>query len=189
MSEGDREKWNAMWRERAGDLAPPARFLVDHQHLVPREGRALDIAGGGGRHAIWLARRGLDVTVVDVSDLGLERAEHRAAEAHVTLRLRRLDLDVDELPPGPFDAILCVDFLDRAHRDRYVEPLVAGGVLAIAQPTISNLERHSRPSARFLVEAGELEAWARGVGLEVLVALEGWNEDGRHQAAVIARKK
>lgn len=189
MAEGDRERWNATWRERAGDLAPPARVFLDHDALFPRQGRALDIAGGGGRHAIWLARRGLDVTVLDVSDLGLERAERRAADAHVELRLRRVDLEEDPLPPGPYDVIVCVDYLDRARRDGYLDVLDAGGVLAISQATRINLERHERPSAKYLLEPGELHAWALGLGLEVLVSVEGWNDEGRHEAAVIARKK
>src|SRR5213075_3071128 len=66
---GDRERWNARWREQAGELAPPAAFVVEHTALLPASGRALDVAGGAGRHAVWLARAGLDVTMIDVSDV------------------------------------------------------------------------------------------------------------------------
>jgi len=84
--------------------------------------------------------------------------------------------------------VVCVDFLDRANRDRYLDVLDHGGVIAMSQPTRENLARHAHPSARFLLEPGELHDWAHRLGLEVLVSIEGWNEDGRHEAAVIARK-
>jgi SAM-dependent methyltransferase len=178
----DRERWNAVWSGR-GEAGPPAGFLVEHEALLPRAGRALDIAGGAGRHAIWLARRGLAVTMVDVSDAGLEVARRSG----LPIELVRLDLDVDPLPPGPFDLVLCVGFLDRAHRDGYVERIAPGGLLVMAMATRTNLERHARPSERYLLAPGELDAWARGLGLEVLVSREGWNAEGRHQAELIGR--
>src|SRR5512134_3164184 len=85
---GDRERWNARWREQAGELAPPAAFVVEHTALLPKTGRALDVAGGAGRHAVWLARAGLEVTMIDVSDVAIERAERRAGAAGVGHRVK-----------------------------------------------------------------------------------------------------
>jgi tellurite methyltransferase len=189
VGEGDRERWNAVWREKAGEMAPPAAFLREYEELLPRTGKALDIAGGAGRHAVWLARRGLDVTMIDVSDVGLERAERRAGEVGVSLRLLRLDLETAELPIGPYDLILCFHYLDRVRRGEWIERLNDSGVIVMAQPTKVNLERHAKPSERFLVEPGELEAWAREVGLEILVSQEGWNLEDRHEAELIARRR
>jgi tellurite methyltransferase len=189
MTDGDRDRWNAIWRQRAGEPAAPSAVLRDHEALLPHAGAALDIAGGAGRHAVWLARRGLDVTLIDVSDAALDEAARRAADADVTLRLVRADLDAGALPPGPFDLVLCIHFLDRSRRDAYADVLAPGGLLIVAQPTKINLERHARPSARFLVDPGELDAWARALDLDVQVSREGWNADGRHEAAVIARRR
>src|SRR5690242_3074081 len=100
--EGDRERWNAKWRERAGELEGEARFLAEHAHVLPTRGKALDIAGGAGRNAIWLARRGLDVTVVDISDVALDKAERRAQGAGLAKRMRFVRADLDgELPFAP----------------------------------------------------------------------------------------
>lgn len=186
--EGDRERWNATWRERAGELESPASFLIEHAHLLPAQGKALDIAGGAGRNAVWLARRGLDVTLVDVSDVAITRAETKAAAAGVKLRARRVDLD-EPLDLAPlYDLVVIVHFLSREQRDAYAHLLVDGGLLVHAQQTVKNLERHARPSRRFLVEEGELAAWVEGLGFETLVHREGWNDDGVHEAAVIARR-
>lgn len=186
--DGDRERWNATWRERAGELEPAAAFLVEHAHLLPAHGKALDLAGGAGRNAVWLARRGLDVTLVDVSDVAITRAEAKAASAGVKLRARRVDLDQPlELAPL-YDLVVIVHFLDRAHRDAYAQLLVEGGLLVHVQQTVVNLERHAKPSRRFLVEQGELASWVDALGFETLVHREGWTDDGVHEAQVIARR-
>lgn len=189
--EGDRERWNAKWRERAGELEAPAVFVVEQVDLLPARGRALDVAGGAGRHAIWLAQRGLEVALVDVSDVALERAERRAGALGLTKRLRllRADVDHDELPLAPvFDVVLMFHYLNRARRDALAGLLAPGGVLVTAQPTVENLQRHEHPRRRYCVELGELEAWARGCGLAVEVAREGWNSEGRHEAELVARR-
>lgn len=188
MSEGDREKWNARWRERAGELEPPAAFLEEHAHLLPATGKALDIAGGAGRNAVWLARRGLDVTLVDVSDVAITRAERKAESVNVKLRTRRVDLDEPlELAPL-YDVIVMIDYLSRERRDAIAELLVTGGLLVASQPTVRNLERHAHPSRPFLVEEGEMAAWVTGCGFEIVVAREDWTDEGRHVAQVIARR-
>jgi len=44
----------------------PAAWLVGHRALLPPSGRALDVACGRGRHALWLAQHGFDAEFVDV---------------------------------------------------------------------------------------------------------------------------
>lgn len=188
--DGDRERWNAKWRERAGELEDESPFLAEHAHLLPSRGKALDVAGGAGRNAIWLARRGLDVTLVDVSDVALEKADRRAAGLGIAKRVKTLHVDLDaDLPLAPlYDLVLVMNYLNRARRDSFASLLTGDGLLVALQPTVTNLERHASPSRPHLVERGELEDWARGLGMEILVAREGW-VDGRHEAAIIARRR
>jgi SAM-dependent methyltransferase len=189
--EGDRERWNAKWRERAGELEDESPFLAEHAHLLPSRGKALDIAGGAGRNAIWLARRGLDVTLVDISDVALEKADRRAAGLGITSRHKTLHIDLDaELPLAPlYDLVLVFNYLNRARRDAYAALLAGDGLLLALQPTVTNLERHASPSRPYLVERGELEDWARALGMEIVVSREGWTEANRHEAAIIARRR
>ncbi len=188
--EGDRERWNANWRVRAGELEDESPFLVEHAQLVPSRGKALDVAGGAGRNAIWLARRGLDVTLIDISDVALEKADRRAANLGLARRLKTMHVDLDgELPFAPlFDVVLVFNYLNRARRDAIASLMVDNGVLIALQPTVTNLERHPSPSRPHLVERGELEQWARGLGLEIVVAREGWTDGNRHEAAIVARR-
>ena len=182
----DRERWNARYRAGDAPSPTPSAFVRSLDGVLPRRGRALDVAGGAGRHALWLARRGLDVTLADVSDVALEQAAARAREAGLPLRTVLLDLTEAPLPGGPWDAILCAYFLHRPLFAAFPGALAPGGILAVAHATRSNLLRHPRPGAGHLLDDGELPGLVRG--LEILRAEEGWLESGRHEARVVARR-
>src|SRR3954469_24173257 len=78
----------AGWDERyaASELvwsAEPNVFVAEAcADLAP--GRALDLAAGEGRNAIWLARRGWQVTAVDFSQAGLDKGRTLAGDVSVT---------------------------------------------------------------------------------------------------------
>jgi SAM-dependent methyltransferase len=185
MSEDDRQRWNARYREPTPGREP-AGFLRSLADQLPTTGRALDVAGGVGHDALWLARRGLDVTLVDISDVALEHAAAAAREAGVALRTQRVDVESEPLPPGPYDMVLCLNFLWRPLFAEFSRVLAPGGLLVFAQPTRGNLQRHPHPSARFLLEEGELPRLVRG--LELVSYTEGWTDEGRHEARLVATR-
>jgi len=80
----DAEEWDE--RYRATGLvwsAGPNQFVeVEVADLPP--GRAVDLAAGEGRNAIWLARRGWDVTAVDFSQAGLDKGRTIAGDLPVS---------------------------------------------------------------------------------------------------------
>lgn len=189
MSQRDREKWDREYASRR-ESGTPTPFLPRVADLLPQRGRVLDVAGGAGRHALWLAQRGLDVTLVDISPRGLAVAEREAAAASLTIRTMVLDLDTDPLPPGPWDVIVCICFLARTLFPAFAERLAPGGTLVFCQPTRTNLERNARPPEAFLLEDGELPRLLDGLPLEILHYREGWTpEIDRHDAELVARRR
>jgi len=192
VSQADREKWDARWRARDYESVEPSAWLTSLGDLLPTRGPALDVAGGAGRNSIWLARRGLDVVCVDVSEVGLSLAQAAAEAAGVRIETVRADLDGDPLPAGPFDVVLSFHFLRRELFAAFPGVLASGGLLVYAQPTKRNLERHARPPAGFLIEEGELPSLVVGIGglggLEIVRYEEGWLDEGRHEARMVARK-
>ena len=97
------------WNERyAGDdllwSAEPNRFLVAEVEALPT-GRALDLACGEGRNAVWLAERGWDVTALDVSGVALDRAAGHARDAGVTVAWTHASLAEAAVSPGSFDLV------------------------------------------------------------------------------------
>mgnify|MGYP001192964140 CR=1 FL=1 len=102
----DRHAWDAryattglLWGEE------PNRFLVtETAGLSP--GRALDLACGHGRNAVWLARNGWDVTGVDFSEVGLGKARDLAAGQGVEVEWVAADLNDYEPEPAAFDLVV-----------------------------------------------------------------------------------
>src|SRR5512133_3632361 len=185
MAEGDRDRWNARYSGEPG-IPEPSPFLLSLDALLPRRGRALDLGGGPGRNALWLARRGLDVTLADVSDVALERAARAATDAGLRLATVQVDLERDPPPPGPWDLVVCTYFLHRPLLAAAPALLAPGGVLAVAHATRTNLTRWPRPGPDHVLEDGELPGLVRG--LELLRSEEGWLEGGRHEARLVARR-
>jgi SAM-dependent methyltransferase len=182
MPEHDRDRWDRRWRERAaaGDLVTaPSSFLVGAAAHLPARGRAVDLAGGAGRHARWLAARGLDVTLVDISEAAL-------ALAGPGLHCVCADLEVDAPPAGPWDVALIFHYLHRPLLARIPALLAPAGLLLFCQPTRRNLERHEHPSAAYLLAEGELPGLIGD--LQVLEYREDWSDEGRHEARLIARR-
>ncbi len=107
-----REERRRSWDERHATRQPieasrPDALLVgEADRLVP--GRALDVACGEGRNAIWLAERGWRVTAVDFSAVALRHARERAGAAGVQVEWLERDL-LDWVPPArAFDLVSVV---------------------------------------------------------------------------------
>lgn len=186
MSEKDEIRWNQRHAEASPSMQPPLAWLLSLADQLPKRGSALDVAGGRGRHALWLAQHGLDTTLVDVSDVALGLASSHAARLGSPLKTRCLDLGRDGLPAGPWDLIVNVDFLMRPVLTGYGTVLAPGGLLCVSHPTVRNLERHARPSERFLLQESELPGLV--CGLELVEYSEAWRQDGRHTARLLARR-
>jgi SAM-dependent methyltransferase len=101
-----KEDWNRKHGE-AGLLfgAEPNRFLVGEvAGMTP--GRALDLACGSGRNAVWLAGQGWSVVAADFADVALEQARALAAERGVEVDWVEADLREWKPPPGAFDLVV-----------------------------------------------------------------------------------
>lgn len=185
MSQEERVKWDRRYREGIAP-ASPSSSLTGLEALLPATGRALDVGGGAGRHALWLARRGLDVTVTDTSAVALAIAVERAQAEGLSVHTELADLESDPLPRGPWDMIVVFHFLLRPLFRVFPRALAPRGVLVVVHPTRSNLVRHDTPGPAYLLEDGELPRLV--TGLAVIHHDEGWGEEDRHEARVIARR-
>lgn len=75
------QEWGRLERNRM-EFAITTRCLSQH---LPDSGRVLDCGGGPGRYALWLAKRGYDVTLFDLSPKCLEWAQREAERASLRL--------------------------------------------------------------------------------------------------------
>ncbi len=189
MAESDRQRWNQKYKAREG-IREPSEFLRESKSWIPPKGKALDWAGGSGRHALWLAEQGLIVTLADISEEALKIA---AAEANLrgqSLQLLPIDLEQDplvdaELLQTPWDLLLCFHYLWRPLFSQLEQRLAPGGLFLFCHPTKRNLEKNSKPSARFLLEEGEIESLLPP-RMKRLRLEEKWHGN-RHEVRLVAR--
>ncbi len=130
-----------VWGEEAN------RWVVrETEGLMP--GRALDLAAGEGRNALWLAARGWQVTAVDFSAVALDRgrrlAERQAEHIRGRVTWVRADLSDHRPEPGAFDLVLVVYLHLPADRRRAVlrraaEATAPGGTLLVVGHDTANL--------------------------------------------------
>lgn len=156
-----------------------------------KPGRALDIACGVGRHAIFLAEHGWRVTAVDSSHVGIEILQQRAREAGLTVEARVADLESGEfqIEPGIYDLVCVFYYLQR---DLF-SPIRAGvkrGGAVVAAIHLNDGKEDAKPANfAFLLEPGELKQLF--ADWEITYYREGESDEGGHHhdtAYLIARK-
>ncbi len=188
QDQDDRQRWDRKY-DRPEYLygIEPSRYLAEQVHLLPVAGRALDLAAGEGRNAVFLARRGLMVDAVDISAVGLGKAEKLAEDHGVEIRTIVADLEHFNLPREGYDVVVVFNYLQRDLFDDIEAALKPGGVLVYETYSVAHLEiPGARPIARrYCLEAGELRsAFPR---LEVLHYGE-TNDENRATASLVATK-
>jgi 2-polyprenyl-3-methyl-5-hydroxy-6-metoxy-1,4-benzoquinol methylase len=136
-----RQIWEQRHAEAEG-LGQVCAVLQRNAHLLPKRGRALDLACGRGANALELARLGLQVEAWDFSVNAIERLERAALERGLSVSVQVRD--VVERPPAPdrYDVVLVSYFLDRQLAPAIAEALRPGGLLfyeTFAQEAVGSL--------------------------------------------------
>ncbi|BCS53656.1 bifunctional 2-polyprenyl-6-hydroxyphenol methylase/3-demethylubiquinol 3-O-methyltransferase UbiG [Geobacter sp. SVR] len=168
--EEDRLKWNLRFGSEEAFLGVrPSPFLAREMErikaLAPGR-RALDIACGEGRNAIFLARHGFEVTGLDISDVGLAKADRWATEAGVTVDFRWADLE-DYCIDEEYDLIINFNFLLRDLIPQAFAALAPGGLL-IVDTILESPETSGTHTAEYLLRYGELGKMFQALPGEVL---------------------
>jgi len=152
--------------------AGPNASVVEQVGALP-PGRAIDLAGGEGRNAIWLAEQGWDAELVEFSAVALEKAAAIAHHRGLTLRTTLADVTA---APGlePADLVL-VCYLQLTTEPlaaalRHAATLVApGGTLVVIAHERDNLEHGygGPPDAAYLPTVADVLDAIDGEGLRV----------------------
>ena len=169
-------------------MSPPSSWLVQHAGLLPREGRALDVASGRGRHAIWLAEHGLTTLAVDRDPDAIRELNGAARERRLPLRAEVRDLESGTVPflGEAFDVIVAVHYLHRPMFHALIDALAPNGLLVYETFTMAQAARGKPTNPDFLLKPGELLDLVRP--LEIVASREG-DYEGRMIASVIARRR
>lgn len=177
-------------RDRApGDphASGPSSWLVANADLLPRAGRALDLACGAGRHALLLAAAGFEVRAVDRHPGRVHALDDMAKRLGLNIAAEVIDLERDgvDLGAGRFDLIVGFRYLHRPLFPSIALALAPGGLLIYETFTVDQARRGHPTSPEFLLERGELRRLV--APLEVLREREG-DHDGGLVSGIVARR-
>jgi tellurite methyltransferase len=179
------------WDRRYGsgdepEWAPTPLVIETAEKL--KAGRALDLACGTGRNALWLAQQGWSVTAADGSAKAIDVLRRRAEAKAVQIDARVADLEKDEyrVQPCAWDLIAICYYLQRDLLEPAKLGVVPGGVLMV----IVHISEVGEEPSRFQMRPGELVTYV--AGWEILHGYEGAPRDSAHARAVaeiVARKR
>ena len=159
MSRAEREKWDERYRSGAyEDRTHPTALLAEWIARLPR-GRALDVACGAGRNALYLAENDYAVDALDISAVGLERARQDAGHRGLAVNWLCGDLEEtpdDVLPHGPYDLIVWVRYVNHALLPHLAARLRSGGHLVCEQHLATPADVVGPRSAAFRLQPEQL---------------------------------
>jgi SAM-dependent methyltransferase len=182
--------WDQRYRskERAEEdlQIEPTELVAQTARKLP-PGKALDLACGSGRNALWLAKQGWDVTAVDGSDAAIQILEKRAQRENVNVKTVVADLHKSEytIEPSYWDLITICYYLQRDLIEPAKHGVRPGGVLLIIVHTTEGDEQPTESRLR----PGELAHYF--TGWKILHSYEGKPNDPAHRrsvAEIVAKK-
>ncbi len=194
---GERNRWNQKYREANKALNPklpdpflPQAFSKYILPVFPNGGSALDLAGGAGRHAIWLAEQGWEVTLIDISETGVEQARQDAGPLATHIHfvvddLTHFKASQTEVEHG-FDVVMVFFYLERKIFSQLLQAIRPGGLLVYKTYTLAQAKLEYGPkNPAHLLKPDELLQLA--ANLRVLHYREDISE--RATAELVAKKE
>ena len=176
-------EWEEKYRRGAAEQRPPDPLLVATASTLP-PARALDLACGAGRNALWLAGQGWKVTAVDGSAAAIETLRAGAGRLGVAIPACVADLEKAEftIAPSSWELIAACYYLQRDLLESAKRGLVAGGVMV----AIALLVEPGRENSPYRAQPGELGRYFDG--WEILHDREGADGSHRAVAEIVARR-
>lgn len=186
--EQDRTHWDSLYTKNTGYVfgKEPAEILKEQVDILP-VGRALDIAMGEGRNAVFLAKKGFVVDGVDLSEVALRKAKRLARENNVDITTINADLNHYTIKPDTYEVIVNIDFLLRSLVPEIRKGLKRGGVVVFETLTVDQLKNPKGQGIRrdWLLDKGELKEFFKDY--QVLFYAE-TNDGENAKASIVAMK-
>ncbi|WP_417550261.1 class I SAM-dependent methyltransferase [Methylophaga sp.] len=185
------QKWDQRYREVIGSYPEPALVLQQNQHLLPKQGHALDLACGLGANALLLTKLGLQTQAWDISNEALAKLSAEAQRRQLDVRTEQRDVSTEPPAENSFDVIVVSHFLDRQLCSQLVKALKPNGLMFYQTFCRDKVDNKGPQNPEFLLADNELLSLFAGLKIrayreESLLGdiTQGW----RNQAMLVAQK-
>ncbi|NIR31998.1 MAG: class I SAM-dependent methyltransferase [Gammaproteobacteria bacterium] len=153
----DIERWERKYaRGNPNPEFAPTPLLVAYRRLLTGSGLALDVACGVGHNALYLAGLGFEVFAADGSLRALRYGREQARARGLSVHWLAVDLDRFRPPPGRFDLVLVVKFLDRDLVPALRRSLSPGGLMIYETFNVNALADKPDFNPAYALRRGEL---------------------------------
>jgi len=164
-------EWDKILLEKEYSPEEPDGIVIDFTY---RQGnnkiRVLDLACGGGRHVVYMARKGLEVTGTDISGTGLKMTRERLNKENLTAGLVRSAMNALPFVDSTFEAVICT---------RAIHHQKLRGI----QQTLLEIKRVLSEDGMILIDFLSRRTYSHGKGIEI--ENETFMETEGHEKGVI----
>lgn len=195
VSQEDQDRWNARYREGAyaGRTHPSALLAEWLPKLTLRETRprAIDVACGTGRNAVFLARRGWQVDAVDISEVALGHLTETATAERLPITCIQTDLEdaasrsTDFRKTNRYDLAIMFRYTNMPLIDDLKSVIKAGGYLIVEQHLITEADVVGPRNPQFRVTPDALRDAV--AGLDIIAYREDIVNDPDGRPAALAQ--
>jgi SAM-dependent methyltransferase len=149
------ETWDERYRQDGDLIREPATFLVEQLDRLP-PGRALDLAAGSGRNALFLAAHGYPTDAVDSSEVAVDKLRSFAQHDSLPITVTMAELPDYMISKNTYAVILNFYFLERKLFRSIKEGLIDGGMLLFETYTLEQACFGRPRNHEFLLKPNEL---------------------------------
>lgn len=148
-------KWDAIYTQSI-QIAPACKVLSQHLFLLPKQGRALDLACGISENALLLAESGLITEAWDISAVALQKLQQQAELRQLNIIIRQCGISAEIMPKQLYDIIVISRFLDRTLSNAIMAALKPDGLLFYQTFSRHKLDNQGPNNPDYLLDSNEL---------------------------------
>lgn len=135
--------WNERYSKESYLFGKEPVLVLKNYVGCLRKGKALDVAMGEGRNAVFLAQNGFQTEGLDCSSAAVEKAKRLATEKKVSLEAKSQNLDFFLMPLMKYDTIVMTYFKPlKRFFSEIRRGLVLGGTVALEAHLVEHYKKH-----------------------------------------------
>jgi tellurite methyltransferase len=180
----DQKRWDKRFKGKKFAFGKEANsFLRRYISFLPK-GKALDLAAGEGRNAVFLAQHGFQVDAVDISEVGLRKIQELAGKKEVKVHTILADLDTYLIKRGEYDLIMNLYFLNRRLIPKMKKGVKRGGMVIFETYLLEHRKLHTGgpKNPKYFLKPNELLKLFKG--FRIVFYREGIFQEGRKRKAI-----